>query len=290
MTADDGTDRSVLGIVAGGGTLPGDIIRRCIDEGRPYFVLALKGFADPKTIEGHPHRWVRMGAAGEALRLAREHHVDTIVLAGRVSRPSITSLMPDATALRILGKSGLRLGDDGLLKSIVDYLEEREGLKVIGIHDILDDAVSVTPGPLGEIEPNCEAWGDIARGREVLDLLAKADVGQAVVVQAGLVLGMEAIEGTDALIARAVGVKRDGQGPVLVKQPKLGQEERVDLPTVGPDTVRRAVEAGFSGIAIRAGGVLVVDRGKLVEVADRAGLFIVAFDDESSGSEHEASG
>jgi len=278
MSRDDRMDQPVLGIVAGGGTLPGEIIRHCIDEGRPYFVLALKGFADPETVENTPHHWVRMGAVGKTLRIARENGVDTIVLAGRVSRPSITSLMPDAKALKILGKSGLRLGDDGLLKSIVIYLEENEGMKVVGIHDVLQDAASVPPGPLGRVRVSDEAESDIRRGRDVLDALARADVGQAVVVQAGLVLGVEAIEGTDALITRAGGLKRDGQGPVLVKQPKIGQEERVDLPTIGPDTVERAAEAGFSGIAIRADGVLIADKEKLIRLADDAGLFVAAFE------------
>ena len=130
---------------------------------------------------------------------------------------------------------------------------------------------------LGATSPDAVASRDIARGIEVLDAVSAADVGQAVVVQDGIVLGVEAAEGTDALLSRCGRLKREGPGGVLVKKRKTGQETRVDLPTIGPETIRGAAAAGLRGVAIEADGVLILDRDETVRLAEEAGLFVHVF-------------
>jgi hypothetical protein len=152
---------------------------------------------------------------------------------------------------------------------------ESEGLHVVGADDILHDLL-VAEGVLGRHRPDDLAASDIARGLEVARALGAVDVGQAVVVQQGIVLGVEAIEGTDALIARAANLRREGPGGVLVKIKKPGQERRADLPTIGLSTVTAAVDAGLRGIAIEAGATLLIGRERLVAAADTAGLFVTA--------------
>ena len=105
--------------------------------------------------------------------------------------------------------------------------------------------------------------------------MGAADVGQATVIQDGLVLGVEALEGTDALLARCGPLRRQGPGGVLVKLRKPGQERRADLPTIGVATVEAAAQAGLRGIAVEAGGTLVVDAPAVTDAADRAGLFLI---------------
>jgi DUF1009 family protein len=105
--------------------------------------------------------------------------------------------------------------------------------------------------------------------------LGALDIGQAVVVQQGLVLGVEAIEGTDALLRRCAELRRGGLGGVLVKLEKPGQERRVDRPTIGPQTVLLAAETGLRGIAAEAGATIVLDRDEVIRAADAAGLFVV---------------
>jgi DUF1009 family protein len=111
--------------------------------------------------------------------------------------------------------------------------------------------------------------------------LGVADVGQACVVQQGIVLALEAIEGTDAMLARAGTLARQGPGGVLVKLVKPGQDRRADLPTIGPGTVRAAAAAGLRGIAFEAGGTILTDRAALVRAADEAGLFLTGIDPET---------
>jgi len=263
-----------LGIVAGGGRLPQLLIDACRESGRDFFVLALKGQADPQIIDNTPHEWVRIGAAGRGFAILKEHGVDALVLAGRVRRPSLIDLRPDLRTVKFFTRLGLKgLGDDGLLRAVIREIEQ-EGIRVVGIGDLLP-ALRAEEGVLGRCRPDAQAEADIARGRAVLTALGRVDVGQAVVVQQGIVLGVEAVEGTDALLHRCGALKREGPGGVLVKFSKKGQETRADMPTIGPDTVSSAARAGLRGIAIEAGATIVIDRDELAEAADRAGLFIV---------------
>lgn len=263
-----------LCIIAGGGKLPGLLIDQCRETARDFFVLALKGQADPRVVEDAPHEWVRIGAARRGFDVLREQRIEELVMAGRVQRPSLADLRPDLRAIKFFASLGLKgLGDDGLLRAVIGELE-REGYRVVGI-DTLLPALRAEPGPMGKHRPDEQAEADIARGKAVLSAMSDADVGQAVVVQQGIVLGVEAVEGTDALLERCGPLKRDGPGGVLVKLSKQGQETRVDMATVGPDTITRAVSAGLRGIAVGAGSTIVVDRDELVDAADRAGLFVV---------------
>lgn len=263
-----------LGIVAGGGDLPARLIEGCRTTGRPFFVLAIVGHADPAIVAGVDHAWIRLGEAGRGISILHEQGVVDLVMAGPVRRPSLRDLRPDWRTTRFFARLGFRaLGDDGLLGAVIRELEG-EGFHVVGLHEVLDGALAVE-GVWGRHRPDEQAMSDIARGREVAEGLGALDVGQSVVVQQGIVLGVEAIEGTDALIARAGGLRRTGGGGVLVKISKPGQERRVDLPTIGVATVRNLAAAGLSGLAVEAGATVVVDREGVINAADAAGLFLL---------------
>jgi UDP-2,3-diacylglucosamine hydrolase len=263
-----------LGIVAGNGGLPRRLVEACRQAGRDVFVLALEGAAEPETVVGVAHAWCPIGAAARGLALLHENEVTQLVLAGGVKRPSLAALRPDWRAAKFFARVGYRaLGDDGLLAAVIAELE-REGFDVIGPDQVL--AVGLAPeGPLGRIHPNAQARADIAHGEHIARALGRLDIGQAVIVQQGLVLGVEAIEGTDELIRRCAALRREGPGGVLVKVEKPGQEQRADRPTIGPQTVAIAAEAGLCGIAVEAGTTIVVDRDEVAAAADRTGLFVV---------------
>ncbi len=266
-----------LGILAGKGELPARLIAACRAAGRPVFVLAFEGQTDPSLVEGVAHGWCRLGAAGTAFKLLRENGVQDLVMAGRMTRPSLAELRPDLRATRFFAKVGVKaLGDDGLLSSVVREIEA-EGFKVVGPDEVLGDLIA-PPGLYTKHAPDDQARADIERGVRVARELGRIDVGQAVVVQQGLVLGVEAIEGTDALLARCAALRREGPGGVLVKVCKPGQERRVDLPTIGVSTVSAAAEAGLRGIAVEAGRSLVLDLAGVTKAADAAGLFIIGIE------------
>ena len=264
-----------LGIVAGSGALPRRLIESCRAAGREVFVLALEGEAEPATVDGVPHAWCRIGAAARGFELLHANAVTELVLAGAVRRPSLSALRPDWRAARFFARVGYRaLGDDGLLSAVIRELEA-EGFRVVGVDDLLEADAMLPAGRLGRLQPDARAEADIEHGLRLARAIGALDIGQAVVVQQGLVLGVEAIEGTDGLLRRCAGLRRDGPGGVLVKTAKPGQEQRVDRPTIGVRTVILAAEAGLRGIAAEAGATLILDRAEVIRAADEAGLFVV---------------
>lgn len=269
-----------LGILAGGGQLPEQIVRVCQDTGRDFFVVAFRGHAERDSFTGVPHAWVRLGAAGDAIKHLRDAGCEELVMAGAIRRPSFASLLPDTWALRFLVKSGTQFqGDDGLLKALINTLEESEGFRVVGADDLLPGLLA-TKGVYGRIEPDWQAQEDIKSGiRAALDI-GHRDIGQGAVVQMGQVIAVEDAKGTDALLKRAQKARVSGPGGVLVKVKKPGQESRADLPTIGAATVEAASRAGLRGIAVETGGALVVDRRAVIEAADAAGIFIIGVDVE----------
>ncbi len=262
-----------LGIVAGRGALPAQVAEQAREQGRDVFMLALTGQADPAMVARYPHAWVRLADGAAALKHLRNAGVEELVFAGAVKRPSLLGLRPDRRAATFLAKVGWRaMGDDSLLSAVVAEFEA-EGFRVIGADQVWDDG-RMPPGALTKARPDSAAWRDIRRGVAVVQALGAVDVGQGCVVQQGIVLAVEAVEGTDAMLARAADLRRDGPGGVLVKLAKPEQERRIDLPTIGPETITLAVKAGLRGLAVEAGGALALDRAALIAAADAAGLFV----------------
>ncbi len=264
-----------LGILAGGGPLPGEVAARAAEAGRAVFVVAFQDFAEPAVVSPWPHEYIRLAAAGRILAALRERGCSELVLIGPVRRPSLRDLRPDAEGARILARIGRALfaGDDGLLAALVRVLGE-EGFAVRGAHEFLAGSVG-PPGQLGRHGPDAEALDDVRRGVAVVQALGGLDIGQGCVVQQGLVLAVEALEGTDRMLARAGGLRQPGPGGVLVKLMKPGQDRRADMPTIGPGTVAAAAAAGLRGIAFEAGGTLLTFPDRLREAADRDGLFLI---------------
>jgi len=264
-----------LGIIAGGGIAPRRVIEACRRQGRDFFVICLLGQADEDVAHDAPHIWLPIGAGSKLRDLAQSEKIEEMVMIGHVRRPSLKELKPDWLAVKFLAKVGMHaLGDDALLRALGRAMEEECGVRMIGAHEILG-GILTKPGALGKHAPDVEAEQDIKRGVEIARALGQIDVGQSVVVQQGLVLGVEAIEGTDALITRCCELRREGPGGVLIKLAKPQQDDRYDLPTIGTETIRVAAAAGLRGIAIEAGRSLLIDRDQVRQLADEMGLFVM---------------
>ena len=282
---DSGTSeaRGTLGIIAGGGMMPLRVAAAAQAAGRAVFMLGLEGFAQSALLAAYPHAVARIGAAGRILELLRANQVRDLVLVGTVRRPGFFDLRPDAEGAKLLARIGRAAfaGDDGLLRAVIKVLGEL-GFNVVGAHEVLQEALGPR-GLLTQVAPDAQAMADIARGVAVARRLGEVDVGQGCVVQQGLVLAVEAIEGTDAMLARCGPLRREGAGGVLVKLVKPGQERRADLPTIGAQTIRNAAAAGLRGVAFEAGGTLLAEREEAIALADAAGLFLLGFDPAGFG-------
>lgn len=264
-----------LGILAGKGSLPGLIVSACESADRPYFIVAFEGETPAEWLQYHPHSSVKLAQVGKTIALLEKENVEEVVLAGGIKRPSFGSLKPDMEGAKLLTKMLTHRiqGDNAILTTVVDYLQEK-GFTVVGADDIVQDLLSPF-GVLGEHKPDAQAEEDIECGMTAAKILGQADIGQAVVAQQGIILGAEAVEGTDELIKRCQLYRREGKGGVLVKVKKPQQERRVDLPTIGLSTVQYAHQAGLRGIAIEAAGSLILDREAVIAEADSLGLFVV---------------
>ncbi len=270
-----------LGVIAGGGPLGALMAKACFATGRPCFVIRLAGFAD-HHVENLPGASCGLGEAGKLIRLLKENDCDGVVLAGLVQRPDFSALKLDWRGAALLPKvAAAAAGGDGpLLSVVVDVLED-EGFRVFGAEEILS-SLSASQGVYGANAPSDRHLADIKKAASLIDALGPYDVGQGAVVSAGHVLAVEAAEGTDAMLRRCSTLPdniRGGEGlhGVLVKRPKPQQELRVDLPTIGVETIRGAAKAKLAGIAVEAGRALVIDREEVVSEANSVGLFVYGF-------------
>jgi DUF1009 family protein len=226
---------------------------------------------------------VSLGETGRTLSLFREHGCGEVLLAGKVSRPKWADIKFDAKGLSKLPKvlAAAAKGDDALLRSLVDILEG-EGFRVVAAAEAAP-ALLASSGALGKHRPSTRETSDIELAVKVVRALGAFDVGQAAAVCDGLVLAVEAAEGTDAMIARIMNLPANIRGSasarrgVLVKARKPTQDGRTDLPVIGTDTVKNAADAGLAGIAVEAGGALIVNKRGVIESADRLELFLFGF-------------
>lgn len=268
-----------LGLIAGGGALPEALAERCRRAGRPLFVLRLTGFAAP-GLERFDGASCGIAEIGRAVKLLRAAGCEAVCFAGVVARPDFAALKPDLRGLALLPAAiaAARRGDDALLRVVLEAFEA-EGFRVEGAHEV-DAGLAVGPGALGVHAPGEEDGPDLRHALRIARTMGELDIGQGAVVCAGLVLAVEAQEGTDAMLRRcaelpvALRGRAGARRGVLAKAPKPIQERRVDLPTLGVATVEAASDAGLAGVVVEAGGALVVDRAETIAAADRLGLFI----------------
>lgn len=272
-----------LGLIAGGGALPVELAARCEAAGRSFAVMRLKSFADP-ALARYPGVDVGLGEFGKVFKALRAEGCEVVCFAGNVKRPDFATLMPDARGLKVV--PGLimaaRQGDDALLRRVLDEFE-KEGFEIEGAHEVVGE-MTLPLGRLGRLYPAAEHMADIEKALVVAREIGRLDVGQGAVVCDGLVLAVEAQEGTDAMLRRVADLPQAIRGSaerprgVLAKAPKPIQETKVDLPTIGVATVHRAARAGLAGVVGEAGRLLVVDRDAVIAAADELGLFVLGVD------------
>ena len=269
-----------VGIIAGNGVLPFSVAELLKARGINPYLFAIRGFCDPARVADFPHHWIALGQVGRLTRLLKSEGCRDVVFIGGLVRPALSEIRLDWGTLRAIPMiaAALRGGDDHLLTGI-SRIFERHGMRVVGIKDVAPELL-MPEGSITRVSPDADAIADIAKGRELMRAISPFDVGQAVVVIDGHVVVVEDIEGTDGLLARVARLRSEkrirakpGRG-VLVKMPKVQQDLRFDLPTLGPKTIDGVIAAGLSGIGIVAGHTLVAEADVMTAKADRAGVFV----------------
>jgi DUF1009 family protein len=257
----------MIALIAGQGALPAEICQRLPE--RPL-VCAMMG-SEPDALDAE--LTFRLEQFGSFLERLKSAGVSEICLAGAVRRPTIDPSAIDAATLPMVAvlQGALTSGDDGALRAVMQLIEAA-GFTVRAAHEVAPDLL-MAPGVPTRVQPGELDKADAARGAEVVAAMSAADIGQSCAVRAQQAIAIETIYGTDWMLETLIR-RPDGQGGVMVKAPKLGQDRRADLPTIGPSTVRKAAAAGLSGIVLEAGGVIVLDQDAVIAACDDLGLFL----------------
>ncbi|MDJ0920858.1 MAG: UDP-2,3-diacylglucosamine diphosphatase LpxI [Henriciella sp.] len=271
-----------LGLIAGLGDLPVRVASAAAERGQGVYVVRLKGFVEP-ALDHLPGEVIGFAEVGKIYKAFRAAGCKEICFAGNVKRPDFSALKPDMKGMLLLPKvlAAARKGDDALLRTVVEAIEE-EGFKVVGAQEASGQLL-VGDGLLAGAAPGDEALADLRKGAEIAAATGRMDIGQGVIVCNGLVLCVEAQEGTDAMLQRCAALDTSLRGTpearrgVLVKRPKPIQDHRIDWPTIGVRTVEGAAEAGLTGIGVESGGALILDQEAVFARAEALGLFIYSF-------------
>ncbi|MEZ5939114.1 MAG: UDP-2,3-diacylglucosamine diphosphatase LpxI [Hyphomonadaceae bacterium] len=269
--------------MAGGGDLPVSVARNAVDLGKRIFVIRLAGFADAEDYRSYDGADVSIGEIGRLIELLRESGCTDVVFAGIVSRPDFSKLRLDWRGARELPRlvSAASKGDDALLRAVLAIFEA-EGFNIVGAESVAPS--NLTPaGLLGARSPSEADMIDMRVAARAAAAIGELDIGQGAVSCDGVILALEAQEGTDQMLLRCAAMPEDIRGTpgnrkgVLVKRPKPIQDNRIDLPTIGARTIENAATAGLSGVALAADQTLILDMPTVVQRANTLGLFLYGF-------------
>ncbi|MHA7858420.1 MAG: LpxI family protein [Henriciella sp.] len=271
-----------LGIIAGLGDLPVQVAKAATERGQGVFVLRMKGFEEP-GLANYPGAVAGVAEIGKTFKALKQAGCEQVCFAGIVKRPDFQALKPDLKGISLLPKAiaAAREGDDALLSFLIKTFES-EGFDVIGA-DEAAGSLTAGEGTLAGKAPDADQLEDLKKAAKVASEMGRLDIGQGAIVAGGLVLCVEAQEGTDEMLRRCADLPVQIRGSeaarkgVLVKRPKPQQERRVDLPTIGMMTVDLASDAGLAGIGFEAHGALIINSEQVKARAEALGLFLYGF-------------
>lgn len=262
----------IFGIIAGSGLLPISLADIFIKQGKDCYIAALEGEANSISYKNYSHRFFKIGMIGSIINYFHKYNVKNILIVGGIKRPNLRSVKVDLVGSKLIARILKQkfLGDDTILTIIINFLEEY-GFKIISSYDIL----TMNNKLIAETEPSEGDLTDIELGVKLLDSIGDIDVGQSVIVEDGYIIGIEASEGTDNLIKRCASLRKKATGGVLIKMMKNTQDVRIDLPTIGQETINNLAVYGYNGLAIQKNRVIIIEPEITYELANKYRLFII---------------
>ncbi len=266
-----------LGLIAGNGTFPFLILRAARQLGHDLVVVGVEGEAFPaledlgRELGGVQFHWIPLGHLGTCIKLLKQGGVTRAIMAGQVKHTKLFGgVMPDLTLLSVLTRLRSK-NTDALIAAIADVLQ-KEGITLMDSTALLADLLA-PGGVLTKAKPSEAMRADFTFAYGVADAVAGHDIGQTIIVKDRAVVAVEAMEGTDAAIARAGALA--GPGSRVVKVAKPRQDMRFDVPVVGVATIRAMQAAGADALSIDAGKTLVLDGPAFLSAADKAAIVVV---------------
>lgn len=264
-----------IGVIAGGGLLPRHVYDACKERGIGCHIIGIDGQITEELFEGVDYEKLPVHSLSKIIKSLRDANVKYIIPAGKVHRTNLSKLLLDikgAKLLTMIMRNGI--SDNTLLSTIISFFE-KEGFEILPPEQIVSDIILKSGNLTTNVKITQEAFDDIEKGIKILKSVAEFDIGQALVIQNGLVLGIEAAEGTDELIKRCGEIKQINElPPILIKICKPNQDKRIDLPCIGPNTIENLMKHGFAGVASESGLSLILDQKHAIDLANKNNVFI----------------
>ena len=261
-------------LIAGNGLLPFEILKS-FNQNEVFIICLKESGVSASNFKGYEVLEKSVFKVGSIIKEIKARKIKQIIFVGGIKKPSFYSIKPDLTGFMLMLKI-LKLkhkGDDAILKAITQFLEEKN-LELVGVKDIASNLI-LQEVSITHKTPNDLELKNINFGLEVLEGISKFDIGQALVMQDGVVIGVEGVEGTDALIERCSKIcYKNKSKPILIKAPKVGQTFKIDIPVIGLNTIQNLIKYNFAGVAILAGGTILLEKEKSKNLANEAGIFI----------------
>lgn len=260
-----------LGIIAGSGDLPKIIANDYLKKGGEVYIAMIQNAASEADYSSFNSEIFQIGQVGKALDFFKKNNVSDVIIIGGVKKPNILTLRVDKTGAKLIARIIKQkiIGDDKLLRIIADFIEEY-GFNVLSPMSALIEKSTIGEGIATELSPSIQNQKDIKLGIKEALKLGTLDIGQSVIIKDGTVVALENENGTDIMIEES-----NSHGGVLVKMMKPIQDERLDVPTIGEETVKLASRKGIAGIAIEARKVIVVDLANVIKLANELGIFLI---------------
>ena len=262
-----------LAIIAGNGSIPFYLIEECKKIGREYCLIIIEGHGKELSEKYDPDYIVSLSKMGRAVKYVKSMGIKHILMVGGVTRPSLKNILPDLWTAKFLTTISSKVsGDNSVLSKLTKALE-KEGFIIVAPEEILPNLIC-PKGTLGKVKPNQQNNEDISTGYRVAKIIGANDIGQSIIIENGLVIAVEAAEGTDKMIKRSLILKKEKKAGVLIKVIKPMQDKRIDRPVIGIDTIKAAKEAGLDGIALESNEILILNYNDVILYADEEGLFV----------------
>ncbi len=261
-----------IGIIAGSGQFPALVAQGARQKGHYVAICGFKDNTAPELAKfADDFVMVNIGQLGSLIDFFKLNKVEKICMAGAINKPKALQIRPDMRAARLLFSLTSQKGDDAILRAVASELQ-KEGFGIIRPETLVPHIESPS-GLLTQRAPSLEEWRDIAFGWNIASEIGRLDIGQCVVVKSGITVAVEGIEGTNQTIERAAALA--GEGCTLVKLAKPGQDERLDLPSIGLQTLELLAKHKFSALAYEAGKTLFFDQEQSIAKANRSNIVLV---------------
>ena len=262
-----------LAIIAGNGSIPFYLIEECNKIGREYCLIIIEGHGKELSEKYDPDYTVSLSKMGRAVKYVKNIGIKHILMVGGVKRPSLKNIIPDLWTAKFLTTISSKVsGDNSVLSKLTKALE-REGFIIVAPEEVLPNLIC-PKGTLGKVKPNQQNNEDISTGYRIAKIIGANDIGQSIIIENGLVIAVEAAEGTDRMIKRSLNLKKEKKAGVLIKVIKPMQDKRIDRPVIGIDTIKAAKKAGLDGIALESNEILILNYSDVILYADEEGLFV----------------